>query len=274
MILVTGATGNVGSEVVKKLHSIGQSIRVMSRNPEKVRFPENVEVMSGDLANMETVKPGLEGIDKVFFVHVAGGEEFPKLAKDLGVEHIVFLSSGAIESPTDNAIGRMHAEFEELIKQSGIKWTFLRPDAFMSNSLQWAESIRTANIVRAPFGDVKSVAIDPRDIASVAATTLSSEGHYGKTYSLTGPEALTPEEQVHIIGDVLGKKIDFQSIPEKVAREYMIQNIPEAIVDSLFTLMNGVRINPQPVLNTVEKITGQRAHTFREWVTDNINAFL
>lgn len=273
MILVTGATGNVGRVVVEQLHNMGQQVRVMSRNPEKVKFPENVEVMTGDLTDMETVRPALQGIDKVFLIQNPGGEGFPELAKEQGVKHIVFLSSGAIESATENDIGRMHARFEELIKQSGVSWTFLRPDAFMSNSLQWAESIRREGIVRAPFGDVKSVPIDPRDIASVAVKALSSAGHDNKIYTLTGPEALTPEEQVHIIGDVLGKGVDFQGIPDEVARQYMAQHAPEEIVEGLFKLMHGAKVKPQPVLDTVEKVTGQPAHTFSQWVKDNVVAF-
>ncbi|QQE79767.1 SDR family oxidoreductase [Alicyclobacillus sp. SO9] len=273
MILVTGATGNVGREVVEQLHSMGQRVRVLSRNPEKVQFPDSVEVVTGDLADMETVKPALTGVNKVFLIYISGGEEVPKLAKELGVEHIVFLSSGAIESAIENGIGRMHAEVEELIRQSGVTWTFLRPDAFMSNSLQWAESVRTEGMVRAPFGDVLSVPIDPKDIASVAVKALSSAGHDNEIYTLTGPEALNPEDQAHIIGDVLGKKVAFQSIPEEVARQYMTQHAPEEIVDALFKLMQGTRIKPQPVLDTVERITGKPARTYSQWVKDNAGAF-
>lgn len=273
MILVTGATGNVGRKVVEQLHGMGQSVRVMSRNPEKAKFPDNVEVIAGDLANMETVRPVLKGANKVFLIQNSGSDGFPKLAKELGVEHIVFLSSGAIESAVDNGIGRMHAQVEELIKESGVKWTFLRPDAFMSNSLQWATSIREEGIVRAPFGDIKSVPIDPRDIASVAVKALSTVGHDNKIYTLTGPEALTPEDQAQIIGNVLGRRVEFQSIPEAVARQYMTQNTPEEIVDAVFKLMQGSRMKPQPVLDTVERVTGQPAHTFAQWVKDNIAAF-
>jgi uncharacterized protein YbjT (DUF2867 family) len=185
MILITGATGNVGREIVKQLHDNGERIRVLCRNPEKALFPANVEAVAGDLSNPESLKTALNGVRKVFMMRVPGSDTFPQIAKQAGVEQIVFLSSAAIEAETENAIGRSHLKTEEQIRQSGIKWTFLRPGAFMTNALQWAGSIRSEGVVRAPLGHVRSAPIDPRDIAAVAVRALVSSGHEGKIYTLS-----------------------------------------------------------------------------------------
>lgn len=277
MILVTGATGNVGREVVRQLQQAGRRVRVLTRSPEKVSFPENVEIVAGDLTAPETLKAALEGVHKVFLIRVPGSDHFPTLAKQSGVGKIVFLSSGAIGSPIENAIGRNHLHTEELIRQSGVKWVFLRPGAFMTNALQWAVSIRSEGVVRAPFGDVGNTPIDPRDIAAVAAAALVSPEHDGKVYTLTGPEILTPIEQVQILGSVLGRDLRFEDIPEKIAEENMKRFAPPEIVESIFSLTRAMRDNKNhrahSLTTTVEDVTGRPAHTFRQWATDYAGQF-
>jgi uncharacterized protein YbjT (DUF2867 family) len=130
MILVTGATSNVGGEVVRLLHESGESVRVLSRNPDKVLFPSHIETAVGNLSSPETLTAALDGVEKVFLIRVPDSDAFLQIAKKAGVEHIVFLSSGAIDSPSETAIGRNHLHTENLIRHSGVKWTFLRPGAF------------------------------------------------------------------------------------------------------------------------------------------------
>jgi uncharacterized protein YbjT (DUF2867 family) len=269
MILVTGATGTVGREIVIELCNAGHQVRALSRNPSKISFPLGVEVIAGDLTNPDSVVAALKGIQKVFLMRVPGGERFPQIAKQSGVEHIVFLSSGAIESP-GNVIGRNHLDTEESIRQSNTQWTFLRPGAFMSNALQWAGSIRAEGIVRAPFGDMGNAPIDPRDIADVAAKILVESGHEGKIYTLTGPEVLTPIEQVGILSHVLGKEIRFENMSEDTARETMKRFAPPEIVDALLQLMSEAEDGPT---STVEEITGRPPRTFQKWAIDNADAF-
>lgn len=273
MILVTGATGNVGREVVQEVLRAGKHVRVLTRNPEKVSFPENVEIAIGDLTDPETLKMALDGAQKVFLVRVPRSDDFPALAKQSGVEEIVFLSSGAIDSLTENAIGRNHLHTEELIRQSGVKWTFLRPGAFMSNALQWVGSIRAEGVVRAPFGDVGNAPIDPRDIAAVAATALTSPGHDGKVHRLTGPEVLTPVEQVQILRSVLGRDLRFEDIPERVAEENMKRFAPLEIVESIFSLIRDNKIHADSPTTAVEDVIGRPAHTFRQWASDYAGLF-
>lgn len=269
MILVTGGTGSVGRQIVEKLQQSGNQVRVLTRNPQKVTFSLGVEVVSGDLTIPETLKDALNGIKKVFLVRVPNSDGFPQIAKASGIEHIVFLSSGAIDSKTENTIGRNHLKTEEIIQQSGLKWTFLRPGAFMSNALQWCSSIRTQNVVVAPFGDVGSSPIDPWDIADVATNVLLSFGHNGKIYRLSGPEVLTPIGQVKILSDVLGKSIRFENMAEEIGRETMNRFAPSEVVDAVFQLLK----EPTSVLKTVEEITGRPANTFKQWAIDNIESF-
>jgi uncharacterized protein YbjT (DUF2867 family) len=271
MILVTGATGTVGREVVRQLHTAGCEVRALSRNPEKANFPEGVEAVSGDLTKLETLRVALDGVEKVFWVLPLDADfNFPQIARQSGVRHIVLLSALAVDFGIENAIARLHMNAEQAVRESGLAWTFLRPGGFMTNSFQWVASIRSEGVVRIPFGDISSAAIDSRDIAAVVAKALSSDGHEGKIYTLSGPELVTPRQQVSILGNVLGRNLGFETIPDEIARGYMLRQMPVEIVDALFDLTSrGI----STVLPTVEEVTGRVPHTFKQWSIDHIEAF-
>lgn len=143
----------------------------------------------------------------------------------------------------------------------------------MTNTLQWASSIRSEMTVREPFGDVGTAPIDPRDIAAVASEVLVSPGHEGGIYTLTGPEVLTPKEQVRILGDALGHQISFEDILEAAARENMKRFVPQEIVDALFQLKKEAINRPPTALPTVEEVTGHSARTFRQWAMGHTDVF-
>jgi uncharacterized protein YbjT (DUF2867 family) len=272
MILVTGATGRVGHEVLSQLHSAGYEVRALSRNPEKAKLPEGVEVVAGDLSKMETLTAALEGVDKVFWVlPLVVDINFPQIARQFGVKHIVLLSAAAVDFGEQNAIGRLHLNAEHAVRESGVAWTFLRPGAFMTNAFQWAESIRSEGVVQIPFGENSSPVIDSRDIASVAVKALSSDGHEGKIYTLTGPETISPRQQVEILGEVLGRKLGFETVPDDIARENMLKHMPAIIVDAIFELNKvGTFTTVYP---TVEEVTSQAPRSFKQWSIDHIGAF-
>jgi uncharacterized protein YbjT (DUF2867 family) len=273
MILITGATGNVGREIVKQLDTLGYPIRVLSRNPEKASFPKNVQVIKGSLDHPESLKEALAGVHKVFLIHVPGSNKFPEIARQSGVKHIVFLSAAAIELPVENAIGSFHRDTEELIRNSGVEWTFLRPGAFMSNSLQWKGSIRSEGIVRTPFGNVGSSPIDPRDIADVAVKSLTELGHENQIYSMTGPEVLSPREQVQTLSTVLGYDIGFEDISPDIARDNMKQFVHEEIVEATLELMQIAADHPAIVVDTVKQITGKNSRTYKQWAFEHVELF-
>lgn len=271
MILVTGATGSVGRYVVQELIEAGYPVRALSRNPEKANFPAGVEAAAGDLANPESLREALNGVDKLLWVLPENPDfSLPQIARQSGVRHIVLLSALAVEFGPDNAIALRHQQAEQAVRESGAEWTFLRPGGFMANALLWAESIRSAGAVRAPFGDNSSAIIDSRDIAAVAAQTLRMDGHAGKIYTLSGPEALSPREQVRIIGELLGRELDFAVLPAELAREFMVRRMPAEIVDAVLDLN---RRNYTAVSPTVEEVTGRPPFTFRQWAEHHIDAF-
>jgi uncharacterized protein YbjT (DUF2867 family) len=272
MILVTGATGSVGREVVRLLHKDGLKVRALVRKPEKANFPAGVEWATGDLLNSETFQAALEGVDKVFWMLPLADFHFPRVAKHSGVRHIVLLSAATVEIGTENAIARLHLNAEQAVRESGASWTFLRPSGFMTDAFRWKDSIRSEGVVRVPFGDLSIPIIDSRDTAAVAAKALSSDGHEGTIYTLTGPEQLTRRQQVRILGEVLGLDIGFESIPDDIAREQLLRHMPAEMVDALLDLSKqGQRFSA--VLPTVKEVTGRAPRTFQQWAIDHAEAF-
>jgi uncharacterized protein YbjT (DUF2867 family) len=285
MILVTGATGNIGSVVLERLAEVGQKVRVLARDPAKLagkleKFGGTIEVVKGDLASPETLDAAFAGVDKAFVV--ATGPELPELAgnafdaaKKAGVKHIVFVSSWTTVNEPGTQIGRWHVEAEAKLKASGVAWTILQPGAFASNTLWWAKSIKEQGAIFLPTGDGKTVPIDPRDIADVAVMALTSPGHENKEYLLTGPEALSAPEQLAKIGAAIGRPLRFVDVPPDAAREGMLKaGRPEVMVNAMLEAMTLVRAGRGSwVISTVERLLGRKARTFDDWLESNVEAF-
>lgn len=281
MILVTGATGTVGSEVVEQLLAAGHPVRVLTRHPEKAaKYASKVEIAQGDLADPESLTAAFAGVDKVFLL--AAGPELAKLeghaieaAKKASVKHIVKLSAAGAELDPGIAIGRWHRESEKHLEESGLAWTILRPGAFDSNALNWATTIKDKGMVFHVTGNGKGTPIDPRDIAAVAVAALTLPGHEGKIYEMTGPEALTTAEMVAKISKALEKPIQAVDAPEAGARSGMLaQGMPLVMVEAILELMalvrGGYRDKPTAV---VEEVLGRPARTFDAWLQEHLNAF-
>src|ERR1700747_2397244 len=282
MILVTGATGNIGSELVKLLVAKGLPVRVISRDENKgSHLDPAVQRVIGDRHDPSVVRKVAQGADKVFMLAVLfdKNHEADRLlveeAKQAGAGQIVVISSGTVRIE-GNAIGRLHREKKKLIEQSGIPWTFLRPGGFMSNSLQWADTIKSQSKVFNPMGKGKTAPISPYDIAGVAAVALTCPGHEGKAYDLTGAELVSTPEQVEILSKVIGKPIDCVDIPVEVATERAIASgLPENLVRSLAELWVQVRKESYTFHTTeVERLTGQPAQTFETWCREHRSAFV
>jgi len=281
MILVTGATGTVGSEVVEQLVAAGARVRVLARDPAKAaKFGPSVEVVRGDLTKPETLDAAFAGVEKAFLL--ATGPELVQLegnalaaAKKASVKHIVKLSASGIAREPELQLRRWHREGEEQLKASGLAWTILLPGNFDSNALGWAHSIKAQGMVFHLSGNGPSAPIDPRDIAAVAVAALTQPGHEGKAYTLTGPEALTTAEQVQIISAALGKPLQAIDAPEAAARGGMLgQGMPEALVDAVIELMVLIKAGLGGTLtSTVDEVLGRKGRTFEAWVKDNVAAF-
>jgi uncharacterized protein YbjT (DUF2867 family) len=208
LILVTGATGIVGSEIVKQLVEARQKVRVLVRDPAKaLKFGTGIEVVKGDLSKPETLVAAFAGVDKVFVL--SNGLDLPTLeanafdaAKKAGVKHIVKLSGRHLDADflAGTVLAQWHSESERRLRTLGITWTILRPGVFASNFLMWL--VREQGAVFLPVGDGRDTPTDPRDIAAVAVKVLTTPGHEGKVYELTGPEFLSYAEMVQKMGAI------------------------------------------------------------------------
>ncbi len=282
MILVTGATGDVGGEVVRQLVSGGERVRVLARDPAKAKakLGAEVEVAQGDLLQEGSLTAALAGAEKLFLM--AHATDLPAVAghaapaaKRAGVRHVVLLSSSTVLTNPIVTIGKWHLAAEEAVEATGLAWTMLRPGNFASNTLRWAPTIKAQGTVFAPAGEGKTAPIDPYDIASVAVKALTAPGHEGKKYVLTGEELLSTAEQVAAIGAALGKPLRFVDVPEAGARAGMLKaGMSETIVDALMELMRRVRTGEDALrTTTVREVTGRAPRTFAAWVEAHRAAF-
>jgi uncharacterized protein YbjT (DUF2867 family) len=272
MIVVTGATGNVGRTLVQALAAAGEQVTVVSRRPSVADMPEGVEHRQADLAEPESLEPTLDGADALFLL--AAGEN-PRgildVAKANGVRRVVLLSS--LGAGTRPEIYPHPRSFEDAVQQSGLDWTVLRPGGFDSNAVMWAQTVRSRRTVTAPFGDIGLPSIDPADIAEVAAVALRGGSHAGRTYELTGPAPISPREQAQAIAHALGTPIRFIEQSRAEARTLMLQFMPEPVVDSTLTVLGEPTAAEQRVSPAVEQILGRPPATFAEWAIRNIAAF-
>lgn len=278
-ILVTGATGNVGSRLVRLLVSRGQAVRAFTRKGEQARFDPKVETVTGDFTDTESLRSAMKGVSRMYILsaghelelHEANIIDAAKAARvELVVKHSV---GGAQYKATD--IPRWHRAGEERLEASGLSYAFLRPASFATNALGWAATIKAQDTVYGALGDAALPVIDPEDVAEVAATVLSTPGHAGKAYELSGPEPLTTAQQVTMLGSVLGRPLKYVNVPDSAAREAMGQmGMPapyaDAMVGLIQTLRSIGRIEPT---GDVKALLGRQPRSFRQWAEANAAAF-
>ncbi|GFE16256.1 nucleotide-diphosphate-sugar epimerase [Streptomyces glebosus] len=284
-ILVTGATGTVGRQVVSQLLAAGAGdVRALTRTPEAARLPHGVEVRQGALDSPDALAAALHDVTSVFLMwpfHSAEPVASIVSAIARQARRVVFLSSGAVRDGVapeqqPHPVGRSHATVERLIERSGLRWTHLRPSTFAANTLWWAGQLRTGDVVRGAYGAVSMTPVHEADLAAVAVRALTEDGHDGAVYALTGPEVLTQAEQVHTIGEVLGRPTRWQELPRDAARRQLLadDSFPHTFVETLLDGHAAMLAAPRPTATTmIEKITGTRARTYRDWVTDHAADF-
>jgi uncharacterized protein YbjT (DUF2867 family) len=265
MILVTGATGNIGRLVVDELLAAGATdIRALTNNPEKAALPPGVEVVRGYIGRVETLEGVFDGVEKMYLAPLEKTvREVTTLAAKAGVGHIVDVSS-----PKDS----WWAPVATAVEECGAAWTHLAPGEFMDNMLILAQQIRTTGEVRDGYPDAANAPIDLGDIAAVAARTLLEHGHAGKEYLLTGPETLTRAEMVRHIGAALGRDIPVV----EVGHDEAIAVLEPAMGGSARWYVDRTRNlaeHPQQANLVVEEITGRPATTFAEWARKKVDAF-
>ncbi len=279
MILVTGATGHIGKELIPLLLESGQSVHVLVRDERKVAYLDRcVERALGDFDKPETLLPAMRDVEQLFLVTYQTQQDVNVLeaAKRAGVRHIVKLST--LEASRHKIkVGKWHYKREELIRASGLDWTFLRPGMFMSNSLDWwADSIKGQGSVFFPGGKKGKVApIDPRDVAAVAALALTQPGHSGQAYELTGSQLFTIGEMVQVISHVLGKPLQYVDIPPIAAKLFMLKSgMDKTLVNALMEMLGSLRKGEGAIVtDTVQQLTDHPPKTFESWCLEHIDAF-
>jgi uncharacterized protein YbjT (DUF2867 family) len=271
MILVFGATGNVGGAVVRNLVAAGSHVRAVVRTIDGVALPAGVEAVAGDLRDVETLRPTLEGIDAVFLM--SGYDGIDNLVPDMarrGVRRVVLLSSSAAPSgDMSNAVARYHLLSEQAVRDAEVAWTFVRPNSFMTNTFQWLPQLRAGNVVRAPFADVAIATVDPADVAAVAAKALLSADLEGRSLRLSGPEALTPADRLHILAAMLRRDLQFEATPDDIAYKEMSESMPIEYVDAFFSFFVDGTIDETTVQPTVHEVLGRVPRSFAEWATQH-----
>lgn len=278
MILITGATGNIGGEVARQLINAGQPVRLFVRDPRKLGdLAGRAEVEVGNLDKPDTLEAALRGVDGLFLVTLGSGDQdmaAAAAARRAGVKRLVKLSTAEAEQAT-RQIGRWHRAREQMIESSGVPWTFLRPGQFMSNTLGWADSIRTEGVVYAPNGNDEVAPVDPTDVAAVAVMALTQPGHIGQSYSLTGPELVTVSQQVQTIARLLGKPVNYVDVPIDDSKGWMLKSgMPASLVDGMIELMWSVRHGESAfVTDTVQRLLGRPPRSYEAWVSAHIAAF-
>jgi uncharacterized protein YbjT (DUF2867 family) len=274
MILITGASGTIGGEVVRLLSEAGVAVRAMTRDPG--RIPSDVEVVRGDFES----PPPMAGTDTLFLIVLPGrGHTLIDAARAAGVRKVVLLSGiGAGERVGDAVVGPWFADAEQALRSSGMDWTILRPTNFASNSLRWLREITAGTPIPDASNGVPDGIVDPRDVAAVAAAALLSD-HSGQTYTLTGPELLAKADQAAVLSRVLDRPVWTEEKTVAEARElaeaqFRAHGLDTALVDGYLTALEWGRTGGGAVLSDdVPRILSRPATSFETWVQNHANAF-
>jgi uncharacterized protein YbjT (DUF2867 family) len=274
MILVTAATAPVGRSIVEQLVAAGESVRALTRDPQKSGLPAEAEVVAGDLSDAVSLAIAFEGVSAVFLLAAVPGfaPTFLKAAKEAGVRRVVFQSSGAIDDAAaeqPNPIAAFHYDIEQKIRASGLEWTFLRLEVASADALQWAfdvpEQLKAGDIVYGPYAEAQVSPIHPADFAAVAVAAMTQDEHAGKIYHLTGPKSITHREEIRLLGEALGRPLIYEELTPEAARGAIS---PYAPADVLFEDWERHIGTPAPVTDTVERITGRPPRSVEEWAAN------
>ncbi|MFB9320449.1 SDR family oxidoreductase [Cryptosporangium minutisporangium] len=278
MIVITGATGTVGRPLLHTLAAQGAKLTAVARHP--AGLPDGVRPFAADLADLETVRPALDGADTLFLllagdllVDAGDPDALLKVVAAAGVRRVVLLSSqGARTRPDAPSHARLKA-YEDAVTRTDLDWTLLRPGGFATNSYAWAPSVRAERLVAAPFGDVALPVVDPADITAVAAAVLTEPGHTGRAYELTGPTAVSPREQAAALADALGEPVRFVELNRAEAKAAMTRFMPEPVAEGTLSILGEPTDDERRVSPDIADVLGRPARSYAEWAAANVDAF-
>jgi uncharacterized protein YbjT (DUF2867 family) len=274
-ILVTGATGNVGAEVVDALTRANVHVRALVRDASRAQLPSGVEPVEGDLDRPESLSAALADVDAVFLL--PGYRDMPGVLRaiaDAHAERVVLLSgTSAASGDTSNAVTAYMMRSEAALLGSGVPGTILRSYGLMSNALRWIDQLKAGDVVREPFADVPVAMVDPYDLGEVAARALSSDAHEGQTYLVSGGVAIRPADRVRILGEVLGRALRLDPLSNDEAHAQMSRQMPAEYVDAFFDFNVAGSLDESQPQSTVQEILGRPPRTFEQWAHAHVGAF-
>ncbi|MFI2286393.1 SDR family oxidoreductase [Streptomyces niveus] len=278
MIVVTGATGNIGRPLTQALAEAGEQVTAVSRHTAAV--PDGVRHVVADLAEPAGLRPALDGAKALFLLlsgdlHATGAAPADIIgeAASAGVRRVVLLSTLAVVTRPFGETRIAMRALEDTLRESGLEWAILRPGGFASNALWWAESVRARQVVAAPFGDIGVPVIDPADIAAVAAACLLEDRHTGAAYELTGPEVITPRRQTEAIAAALGTPVRFHQLTREEAKAAMSRSMPAELADDTLDILGSPSPAESRVSPDVERILGRAPRPFADWAARHVAAF-
>jgi uncharacterized protein YbjT (DUF2867 family) len=282
-VLVTGATGNVGSRVIQELRGGGVPVRAFVRDAARASaaLGPDVDLAVGDFAEPASIRAALDGVDVVFLAcanlppQIEYERNVVDAAAQAGVRRLVKLSALGAEVGSRAAYWDWHARIERHLQASGVPWVILRPRFYMSNLLGSVETIRSAGAIVAPADGVKVPMIDPLDVAATAAVVLRDGGHEGRTYELTGPEAITFHDVAARLSEVTGGPVRFVPVPAAAAVEGLgAAGMPDWMAENLVAVFGMLREDPAPqVTDAVHALTGRRPRHLAEFLADHAALF-
>jgi uncharacterized protein YbjT (DUF2867 family) len=273
MIVVTGATGNVGRTLVQRLSAAGHAVTAVARHVQDTDVPAGVRAVAADLAEPAGLDPALQGA-KALFLLVAGDDPGGVLAraKAAGVTRVVLVSSQGVGTRPGGAYAHA-AGFEQAVAASGLEYTILRSGGLDSNAFAWVEPIRAQRIAPAPFAEVALPFVDPDDVAAVAAAVLTEDGHDGATYVLTGPAPTSPRQRAEAIANATGAPVQFVEMTREEARAQMSQFMPPEVLEGTLAILGEPTAEERAVSPDVERVLGRPASPFSAWAVRNAAAF-
>lgn len=268
MILITGATGNVGGQVAAGLADL---------EPRRLsRSASGPGAVAGDLTDLELMEKALDGVDRVFLLWPMAPAPLAEPLVELlsrRVERVVFLSTLTIAAGLDDDITRTHAELERMIDESGLARTFIRASGFATNLLWEAHAIKSG-VVRKPFGAAGRSLVHEHDLGAVAAQALRDDAYAGTELVVTGPEAVTQRRQIELIAEATGRPIRWEELSQDAAHAEMVgAGWDPAMAADLLDYYGSLVEAPEPVTSTVADVTGVPARSFRQWAQDHADAF-
>ena len=283
MILIVGATGLVGSATLRQLTARGVPVRALVRSAEKAAtlVGPGVETVVGDLEHSTSLDAALDGVTRALLIsplhprQVEWQGNFVEAARRAGAVHIVKLSGlgTALDSPLRS--GRWHAETERHIADAGLPWTHLHPPFFMQNLLRSATTIAAQGVLVASMQAGQIAMVDARDVAAVAVAALTTDGHVGKTYTITGPAALSFQEVAQTLSEATDRSVTYQDMPLATVQHALVATgIPAWLVEVRMEFATALRDGYAAVVtDTVQAVTGQPARTFDAFAHEHAALF-